>query len=233
MTLHGRDMTGVIDARLRLDQLESRFSLSLNCTWSRPLLPGAALPVLRFMQHAVPPNTLSFRIGEGDNLMTTPVAAPAGLAVSEDSVRMVEDLERLQVATGEPFPVPREWTVGDQREVHRAVRLLDGQRIKVGNGPVHFVVDDPQPVIEAFESSQMSLLTITPREPYVTHVAGHDLDLGPYRFYIDRAQLDPSSVAPTADGTYQLSVLPGPDCGIEVALGESTAGNGQSPAGPS
>lgn len=233
VTLHGKDTTGVIDARLRMDQLESRCSLSLNCTWSRPLLPGAALPILRFMQHAVPPNTLSFRIGEGDNLTTTPVTVPAGLAVSEDSVRMVEDLDRLQAAAGEPFPVPREWTVKDRCEVHRAVRLLDGQRVKVGDGPVHFVVDDPQPVIEAFESSQMYLLTITPREPYVAHVAGHDLDLGPYRFYIERAQLNPSSVASTADGTYQLSVLPGPGCGIEVALGESTAGNSQSPAGPS
>lgn len=76
----------------------------------------------------------------------------------------------------------------------------------------------------------MALLTITPREPYVAHVAGHDLDLGPYRFYIERAQLNRSSVAPNADGTYQLSVLPGLGCGIEVALGESTAGNGQSPA---
>lgn len=46
---------------------------------------------------------------------------------------MVADLDRLQAATGEPFSVPREWTVKDRCEVHRAVRLLDGQRVKIGD----------------------------------------------------------------------------------------------------
>jgi hypothetical protein len=224
VTLHGRDVTGVIDARLRLDWTASQFSLSLNCSWSRPLLPGAALPVLRFMQHAMPPNTLSFSIG--DALSTTPVAVPAGIAASEHSVRMVEYLYRLQAAAGEPFPVPRELTMEDQREVHRAVRLLDGLRVRVGDGPVHLNTDNPQPFIEAVGRSELFSLSATRRVPYVAHVAGHDLDLGPCTFYIPQARLDPSSVAPTADGTYQLSVLPNPDSGIEIALGESTKEDG-------
>jgi hypothetical protein len=228
VTLHGRDTTGVIDARLRLDQLESRFTLSLSCAWSQPLLPGAALPILRFMHHAAPPNTLSFMLG--NTLSTTPVTVPAAMAASEESVRMVEDLQRLQAAAGEPFPVPREWTVNDWHEIRRAAQLLDGQRVEVGNGSVQLTVDDPQPFIEALGSSQTSSLAMHPQEPYVAHVVGHPLDLGPYTFHIPNAHLDPSSVVPTADDTYQLSISPGLGYGIEVALGESAEGDGQSPA---
>jgi hypothetical protein len=231
VTLHGRDTTGVINARLRLDQRESQFSLNLSCSWSQPLLPGAALPILRFVQHVAPPNTLSFMIG--GTFSTAPVVVPTAMAVSEDWVRLVEDLDRVQAAAGEPFPVPTEWTLNDQREVRRAVRLLEGQRVEVGNGPAHFDVDDAQPLIEALEIPQMSSLAITSREPYVAHVAGHDLNLGPYTFYIPEAQLDSSSIAPTPDGVYQLSVLPGPGFAIEIALGGLTEENGQVPTVPS
>jgi hypothetical protein len=87
------------------------------------------------------------------------------MAVSEDSVRLVEDLERVQATAGELFPVPREWTVEDQREARRAVQLLDGQRVRIGDGPVYLGTDNPQSVVEAVGSSKMFLLRISPRSP--------------------------------------------------------------------
>jgi hypothetical protein len=231
VTLHGTDVTGVINTRLRLDPLKSRFFLSLSSNWSRPTLPGAALPILRFMQHAKPPNTLSFIIR--NTLTTTPVPVPEALAVSKESVQLVEDLYRLQATAGEPFPIPTEWTPGDQHQLRRAARLVDGQQVEVGDGSVHLNVDDLQPFIEAFANSQTPSLAITPKEPYVAHITGHDLDLGPYTFFIPRAQLDLPSIAPIDDGTYQLRVLPAPGSGIRIALGELTARDSQDPPAPS
>jgi hypothetical protein len=231
VTLHGSDVTGVINTQVRLDLTASRFSLTLNASWSRPLLPGAALPVLRFMHLASPPNTLSLKLGESLNI--PPVAVPGGMAVSEESVRMVEDLDRLQAAAGEPFPVPRELTIEDRREIRRARRLLDGQRVRIGDGRVHLGTDDdPQSLIEAVGNWELFALSATRREPYIAHVAGHDLDLGPCTVYVSRARLDPSSLTPTAAGTYELSVIPDQDCGIEIALGQPPDQGGEDQTKP-
>lgn len=220
VTLHGRDTTGVVEARLRLVPDESRFMLALTATWSHPLLPGAALPILRFLQHATPPNTLSFSLG--DTLTTTPVMVPVAMKVPEETVRLVENLERLQTAAGEPFPVPREGTLEDQREIRRAVQLLDGQRVKAGTESVKVGMTDLHRFVEALDQSLTRTVRISPSEPYIAHVAGHDLDLGPYTIEIPGAQLGAAAVV---EGGHEVDLLPQPGSCIEIVLGGPLAGS--------
>jgi len=220
VTLEGRDTTGVVEARIRLDTRENRFTLSLNVEWSSQLmLPGAALPILRFLRHADSPNTLSFSIG--DALTTNPVAFPEGLSVPEATLLLVEGLDRLQTVVGEPFPVPMEWTEEDQRQVRRAVQLLDGYRVPSGIESITMEVTDLQNVTDTFEQSLTSTVRVVPEEPYVAHVAGHDFDLGPYTIEIVGARLgSPSSV----DGGYRLGVYPPTGSRIEIVLGATQPG---------
>jgi hypothetical protein len=215
VTLCGQDLTGVVDIRLRLDPQEHQFTLTLSSDWSRPLLPGAALPVLRFLRHAVPPSTLELTVL---TVTTRPVSVPPGLGVSEEHLRLVEDLDRLQAATGEQFPVPRDLTLEDFAQLRRAIRLLDGDQVPIGTGPITVHVTDPRPYLEVFDRTPLAPMTIDSDDPYIAQVAGHDIPLGRYTVRLAQAQLDRSSITPTADGGHRLQVHPGPDTAIEIAL---------------
>ena len=210
-TLHGIDFAGVVEAHLRVAPEERSFTVNLTCTWSRPLLPGAILPIVRFLRHAEPPNTISLTIA--DTITTNPITMPSALAVPEEVVQFVEGLERLQAAAGEPFAVPTRWTIADMQQVRRAVQLLDGHRVTHPGGSIILEAVDPKPILEAFERTPGSFRMSTD-ESYVVHVGDHDLNLGPYTVHIPKAELHQG-----ADNDLMFSVRPEPGSDMEVELG--------------
>lgn len=231
VTLHGRDITGTVSTRLRLDLEKQRVSLGLTYEAMPAMLPGAALPVLRFRASAVCPNTISFSVG--GTTSSAPVPLPPDPALPEAYIQLVEGLERLQQAACEPFPVPEEWSIEDQRQVRRGVRLLDGERVAIGGGTVRFIMEDPRPLLRAFTDSPTSAMAFASGDPYVIHVAGHELSLGSCTFYVQRATLDPTSMEPDTSGVHHIAIVPDPGHGIEVALGALAQSPGQPPAEPS
>lgn len=212
VTLHGIDFAGVVEAHLRVAPEERSFTVNLTCTWSRPLLPGAILPIVRFLRHAEPPNTVSLTIAE--TITTNQAAMPSTLAVPEEVVQFVEGMERLQAAAGEPFPMPTRWTITDMQQVRRAVRLLDGHRVTQPGGSVTLEAINTQRILDAFEQKPASLRMST-GESYVVRVADHDLDLGPYMVYIPKAELHQGS----GHNAHMFTVLPEPGSDIEIELG--------------
>lgn len=212
VTVQGQDLSGVIDVVLRVAPTDKWFTLTITCTWSRPMLPGAVLPIVRFQRHATPPNTLSAVI---DKLTTRPVTVPATIAVSQEAVQFVEDLDRLQAATGNPFPVPHRWTALDLSQARRAVELLDGRRISASYESLTMDAINPERIREAFQNPP-NTLRMSNNEPYTVQVAGQELELGPYTVYIPNAQLH---AIPTTDGAHKFKVLPGPGSNVEIALG--------------
>lgn len=231
ITLHGRDITGVVNARLRLDHELSTVSLSLTYEEELPLLlPGALLPVLRFMHHAVGPNLLSFIVGNSPS--ATPALLPPGDGTPPEQMAFVEGLDKVQAAASDAFPLPQEWTGADEREVRRAVRLLDGQRVRIGSGPLRFSMQDPEAYQQAASTSELHSLAIVAREPYAAAVCGHSLNLGPCTYYVQAARFETVVLPAGQQADHEIVVTPEPGFGVEVALGAMTHSPGRAPAPP-
>jgi hypothetical protein len=212
VTLRGKDLTGVIETRLRMDKVESTFSLNLSTTWDQRLLPSVALPVLRFLRHAAPPNTMTFGVGE-DAINTSPIALPSGMSVPAEQVRVVEHLERLQIMAGESFALPRSWTIDDIHEIDRAIRLLDGHLVDLGKGPITYTTED-EAFLNAIAAHPNSALTIT--SDYTAHIAGHELSLGPFTLRIEAPAVTTSR---NPDGSFDVSISPGDGTPIQASIG--------------
>lgn len=220
MTLHGSDLTGVITTRLRVDPHQGRFALEISSDWSRPQLPGAALPILRFLQYVTPPNTMLLSIS--DIATTQPTQIPPAMGVPPATVEMVQDLERLQTAAGEPFPVPRELTLEEDRELRLAVQLLDGHPVKIRPNPITFDTTAPERFIDEARSGTNPRLSITPPNPYIVRIAGHEVTLGSYTVHINRPEIV-RSPQERADRTVQLVVTPAEGHDMEIELNDISA----------
>lgn len=219
VSLHGSDLTGVITVRLRVDPQQGQFSLEISSDWSRPQLPGAALPILRFLQHATPPNTMQLSISE--IAATQPTQIPPAMAVSSATVEAVEDLERLQTAAGEPFPVPRELTPEEDQELRLAVRLLDGRPVKIRRTPITFDTTHPERFLDEARRGTNPKLSITPPSPYTVRIAGHEVTLGSYTVHINRPEVVRSQER--VDGTTHLVVMPAEGHDVEIELNDIPA----------
>lgn len=132
-TLHVKGLTNVVEVRLRLDETTSTFTLGVSVSWDLSLLPTTALPVLRFLRHAVPPRTLSLQLGRGE-ILASNIALPEGIGVSEEQLQVVESIDRLQAASGTIFAMPVTWNADDLYELARGKRLLDGYSVGYGRG---------------------------------------------------------------------------------------------------
>lgn len=137
--------------------------------------------VQRFM-HAVEPNVLSF--GVDDASSATPVALPPGDPVPSEYLLFVGGLERVQLAAADAFPVPQQWTGVDERELRRALRLLDGQRVRIGGGSAQFVLEAPAPFLRAVGANEKHSLAFDASEPYVAN--GLRPRAGPWPVYLLR-----------------------------------------------
>ncbi|WP_086669013.1 hypothetical protein [Lentzea kentuckyensis] len=220
VTLHGNDLTGVISTRLRVDPHQGRFSLEISSDWSRPQLPGAVLPIARFLQHAIPPNTMLLSIG--DIATTQPAQVPPAISVSPATVEAIQDLERLQTAAGDPFPVPRELTVEEVHELRLAVKLLDGHPVKIRTNSVTFDTTNPERFINEARRGMNPRLSITPPTPYVVRISGHEVSLGSYTIHVNRPKILQSPQENT-DGTVHLVISATEGHDMEIQLNDISA----------
>jgi hypothetical protein len=214
VTLHGKDLTGIVGAHLRADMEKSTFTLTLSTQWTEQLLPSVALPVLRFLRHAESPNIVVMTFDDSGS-DAGPVDIPDGISIAAEHVELAEKLERLQVASGESFPLPLRWKAEDVTEMDRAITLLDGGRIGFGRGKATFTSNDDG-FIAAIAENPESAITITSATDYIAHVAGHELNLGPFSLLVKRPQV---TVTKNADGSFDVVMLPGVGEEIEALLG--------------
>lgn len=216
-TLVGSDYTGIVTAKMRLDDALIKVTLQLSYGEPPPLLPGALLPVLRFMRHATTPNRLSFGVSDAPSSAAVPISTDELPAV-DAHVEFVEGLDRIQCATGHSFPVPRQWTSRDLHEVRRAVTLLAGGAIKVGRGPVTFVMDPDvaERLRNASPTAPGHRLEMEAGTPYVLKVCGREIDMGPYMLRVDAESLD---FGPKTAGEVTVVAHPFPDRDVEAMLG--------------
>lgn len=211
VTICGKDLLGVVEVQLKVVPAERRFALNLTATWSRPLLPGAVLPILRFQRFALPPYLLSVSLGD---LTTRPVPVPGGLWVADEVVQFAANLDEIQSRLGESFPMPRRWTASDLRESQRVIDLLNGKRVARESSHINLESPKPDVIREAFRKSPGSLQASS-EEPLTTQVAGHELELGPYSVYIPRAELVEGD---TVEGTTSFKIVPSAGTFIEMEL---------------
>lgn len=220
VTLTGRDHSGVVNARLRVDSEAEKVSLDLSYAEPSGMLPGSLLPVLHFMRAAIAPNRLSFGLVDAPSTSAVPLSASAVPGIDEH-IEFIESLQRVQEALAEPFEVPAAWTGADLVEARRAVRLLAGERVRIGRGPVQFTMDAA--AAASFSEAlggQVHSIALSASEPYMANICGHDLELGPWTFYVQRATVDAADV--DEEGAVAFSVLPQEGSGVEAALGELT-----------
>jgi hypothetical protein len=190
----------------------------LSTWWDQEVLPSSALPVLGFLQHAVRPNTLTFGLGE-DALNTGRIPLSEGIGVAVEQVHFVEQLDRVQAAAGEAFPIPRNRTISDLYKVARATRMLNGERVSMGRGAVTFQTDDPQ--LAADLTSETATTQITAAAGFVVEVAGHHLNLGPFTLIVPNPTVEVTEVGEgTAESLFNISLRPGPDETHFAVLGE-------------
>lgn len=211
VTLRGNDLLGVLEVQLKVIPAERRFALNLTATWSRPLLPGAVLPILRFQRFALPPYLLSVSLGD---LTTKPVPVPDRLWVADDVVQFAVNLNEIQSRLGESFPMPRRWTQRDVKESQRVIDLLNGKRVAMEGSHINLESPNPDVIREAFRESPGSLRASN-GDLLTTRIAGHDLELGRYSVYVPRAELVEGD---TEDGVTKFKVVPSSGTSIEMEL---------------
>jgi hypothetical protein len=222
ITLSGQDTTGIVSVRMRLDLESGFFTVTFEFKPLRPLLPGALLPVLRFMAQANDPNVVAL-VMDGATAESMPL--PPGAGIDKELVRLIEGLERLQSLTGVVFAVPTVWSAKDQVELGRTLRLLNGERVKLGTGPLTFGMQPGVDMSQVLEGGDVSL-AIVASEPYIVELMGNEFDLGEYTIYVQWARFDTEKENPDADGKYHVIPVIG---GVEVALGALTVPPAQSP----
>ncbi|MCR3748139.1 hypothetical protein [Lentzea californiensis] len=213
ITIFGSDLSGVVKVQLKVIPEDRRFTLNLSYEWSKPRLPGAILPILRFQQHSLPVNTITVSL---DELTTRPIPAPESISIPAEVVQFAEDLERIQAVLGEPFPMPHRWTATDIKEARRVVEMLEGRRVVANINHVKVSSKKPKYIREAFIRTPGSLRMST-GDPYVAKIAGNDLELGAHVIYVPSAELVEGA---TRRGTTNFRIVPSEGTDIEVELGE-------------
>ncbi|WP_311560252.1 hypothetical protein [Pseudonocardia charpentierae] len=225
ITLRGVDLTGMIRVRIRAEVAAGRVQLNIRSgTPSQGILPGTLLPALRFIAAASSPNTATFSIQ----------GVPTGVAIELPDaeplepryVEFIEGLARLQDVTNFPFPVPESWTNKDEYELRRAIRLLNGERIRIGAGPASFTLVRSAPDMAAtISAAEFHSVAIPAFDPYVARICGHDIDLGDYTHYVQKARI--TSVELPENTGYRVTIDPDAGYGIEAALGVKNQPPGQ------
>jgi hypothetical protein len=221
-TVAGSDHTGIVTAKMRLDHSLSKVTLQLSFKEPPSLLPGALLPVVRFMRHATTPNRLSFGVSDAPNTAAVTINT-AELPGVDAYVEFIEGLDRIQGTTGHSFSVPAKWTSRDLREVRLAMTLLDGGAINVGRGPANFVMDPhvADGLRKTSATAPSNRLEIEASTPYVAKICGREIDLGPYLLCVDAESIE---FGPETAGEVEVIAHPFPDRGVEAKLGRLLLG---------
>ncbi|MFJ2110269.1 hypothetical protein ACIOHH_37630 [Streptomyces microflavus] len=161
-TLFGSDVAGLIEVQLRL--ATGAGTWQVDVTFSEPReypTPATALPVLQVMAHA--------RAGAVVRLAFHAYEMPSTLESildgdwTNDDFRtwasLCADLRFIQEATNTSFPIPTQMSGTDASGIRQAARLLRGEAVSLGKGPLTLSVKpDRAAALDVFSASQQRLV---------------------------------------------------------------------------
>jgi hypothetical protein len=231
--LSAQDFTGILRLQVRVDTVTRKGNIGFQLGEpAEELLPGALLPTLRVLRHFHAPNRLELQIG-GTRALQQPTLLPQVEPVTDAFLALVEDLERVQVASQAVFPLPRELTREDMAAIRRAARLLGGERVAIattGQATFTIALTDPQFFEKLVVDDRPVSFTFTEGN-YTETIAGVEVPLGPAFATLSSATVaNRAELLATrpwhADQQLAVAVQPLPGVQLEVLLARS--GNGDS-----
>jgi len=136
-TAYGADPADVLRVQLRVDPQVGEMDVRINPP-AGLMTPAMALPGLRVMARARAGTTL--RLDTVIRDQHTPLRSVLAQDAQTDNFRawveVIADLEELQRRTGTSFPLPADLTENDATAIHDCLRLMRGENISIGQGPV-------------------------------------------------------------------------------------------------
>ncbi|MEE1794536.1 hypothetical protein PUR28_27815 [Streptomyces sp. BE308] len=161
-TLFGSDVAGLIEVQLRLDPGAGSWQVDVSfCEPREYPTPATALPILQVMAHA--------RAGAVVRLAFHAQQMPSTLESVLDSdwtdgdfrtwAGLCADLRFIQEATNTSFPIPREMSGADASGIRQAARLLRGEAVSLGRGPLTLSVNqDRAAALDVFSAGRQRLV---------------------------------------------------------------------------
>ncbi|MFF5727711.1 hypothetical protein [[Kitasatospora] papulosa] len=158
-TLFGSDVAGLIEVQARL--APGAGTWQLDVTSCEPLeypTPATALPVLQVMAHARAGALVRMTFHAGSTLESV-----LDSDWTDDDFRswvgLCEDLRFIQEATNTTFPIPSEMSGADASGIRQAARLLRGEAVSLGQGPLTSSVNpDRAGALDVFAAGQQRLV---------------------------------------------------------------------------
>jgi hypothetical protein len=229
-TLSGQDPTGLLHLAMEADVVDQRGKFNFRLTEPpNDLLPGALLPTLRVLQHLHAPNRLEVQVGTTMVSLSGPL--PPGEPVSAAFLALVEELDRVQAFSQTVFPVPRGLSHSDIDVIHRADRLVAGERVAVGVGTMRASVTPTNPQLwEKLMLDHAAVCFSFDEGNYTETIAGVEVPLGPAIVSVSSATIancaELLATRPWRDDqelVVELLPSPGVQLGVILARGDSPA----------
>jgi hypothetical protein len=187
--LTGHDLTGGLHLRIRFDAADRRAKLNITLLPSAfgAALPASVLPVCQFAAKMRAPNRFQVRFGHVD--FGPAMTLPDREAIPEGDLALIEDLALIQARTSTPFPIPDDLRRQDLWMVHRIARLLEGERITLGQEPLELTLTVTSPDVLAGLLAFQDGTTLAYMIDSTVEIAGLTVPLGPATIYVPSATL--------------------------------------------
>jgi hypothetical protein len=190
VVLHGRDITGMLAVRIRIDVLARTAEINLSIGNMDPTTPAMLVPVLRMYTSAVPPRTLRLDLHTGDTHDT--IDSPIGEPLVDDRLHayavLVEELAAIQEHTRDSFALPDTLSAQDAAAIHHASQLIAGHHVAVGSGTIQFTMTPREAGSRPIGLvGDFRLATTYDHTP--VRIAQRTVDLGPSVLYVRQGRL--------------------------------------------
>jgi hypothetical protein len=185
-------------------------------------LPASVLPVCQFAAKMRAPNRLKVFFGHVD--FGPAMTLPDREVIPEGDLALIEDLALIQARTSTPFPIPDDLRRQDLWMVHRIARLLEGERITLGQEPVEPTLTVTSPDVFTGLLAFQDGTTLAYMIDSTVEIAGITVPLGPATIYVPSATLDGrerlQALGDVPVGTaLKLRFLPIDDAPVQMMLG--------------
>ena len=184
-TLHGRDVTGLMRVRVRLNHRDLSGRMTLSFEPPETTMPAAVVPVLRLIAESSPGRFLALAFaGDTAGPMRAPVTPdmiPPGWEASEARfwAEAYDDLARLQSRTSQFFPIPDDFTKQDVRHVQEIQALLDGQQVVLRGKSVSVDMTSAEGLDRLAGIRGQMFRLAAAYESMIFTLGDHQIDLGP------------------------------------------------------
>ncbi|MFG3499277.1 hypothetical protein [Streptomyces sp. NPDC047928] len=184
-TLHGRDIGGFLEVRLRGEPGSGRCSLTFSADPPSRSLPQTLVPVLRLISSMHPGRTVALSFA-GDTRGRLHAQVGDSMVFDHWSpddatwwADAFEDLVRLQSRTGHFFPVPDDFTKADAIDVKEVLALLSGDEVTLQGRTMSVDVTSSEALEQlAAPPGQMCRLQAE-YEGMTFRIGEHEIELGP------------------------------------------------------